>query len=105
MNGKNNPNMYIIEIAKIQLKTLLKQKDKAKGFRQMAFCEAPRSIALLWGCAGKACLEVEVGFPHLLTQIGTPLCPLQVLAGGNSHFPKASCIGHFHDCERPLAPE
>ena len=52
MSGKNNLNMYIVEIAKIQLKTLLKRKDKAKGFRQMASCEAPRSIALLWGCAG-----------------------------------------------------
>ena len=49
-----------IEIAKIQLKILLKQKDKAKGFRQMAFFEAPRSIALLWGCAGKALSLIHI---------------------------------------------
>ncbi len=46
----------------------------------MALFEAPRSIALLLDCAGKTCSEDGVGFPHLLTQTGTPLCPLQVLA-------------------------
>ncbi len=49
----------------------------------MAFFGAPRSIALLWDCAGNAWLEDEVGFPHLLTQMGTLLYPLQVLAYGS----------------------
>ena len=49
---------------------------KTKVFRQMALFGAPRSIALLGDCAEKACLEDEAGFPHLLTQTGTPLYPL-----------------------------
>ncbi len=57
------------------------KKMRIKGFfRQMAFWGAPRSIGLLWDCAGKACSENEVGSPHLITQVGTPLCPLQALA-------------------------
>jgi hypothetical protein len=74
-------SIYIYYKSKDSVENFIKAKRrKQKVFRQMAFFETPRSIALLWGCAGKACSEVEAGFPHLLTQIGTPLCPLQFLA-------------------------